>query len=99
MITVNTLRVKENKVYGSVKWVHYSINDISVTVTFEGLYDEDLSEVFKRDIEIIDVPVVTEDIIIEGDHHKLYVSKRISELRYIQALVEIFGAAFKAVEE
>ena len=101
MISVNTLRVKENKLYGTIKWViHYALVDvISVKVVFEGLYDEDLSEVFKRDLNIIDDPVVSEDIIIDEGDHKIFISKRISELRFTQALVEIFATAFKAVEE
>ena len=95
MISVNTLRVEENKLYGTIKWVIDYAN-VSVKLVFEGLYKEDLSEVFKRDLDIIDDPVVSEDIIIDEGDHKIFISKRISELRFTQALVEMFAAAFKA---
>ena len=99
MCTVNTLKIENDKLYGTIKWFHNNLD--VVKITFDGLHKEDLSLAFEYEFVNGDNGdrVFSENTILEESDHRIYIKRGVTRKTFIQALVEIFGAAFKAAKE
>jgi hypothetical protein len=89
-MSVNTLKIENDKLYGTIKWT-----DV-VKITFDGLHKEDLSLVFEY--EFANDRVFDENTILEEPSHRIYITKGVTRKKFVQALVEIFAAAFAKCE-
>ena len=95
-ITVNTVHIERNKLYGTIKWVHNS--DI-VILKFDGLHKEDLSFMFEYEFFNCGDRVFDKDTIIEESDHRIYVTKGVTRKIFVKAIVEIFAAAFAKADK
>lgn len=93
-ITINTLRIENNKLYGTIKWVR----NYTIKVIFDGLHKEDLSLMFEYEFVNSDMEFEKNTILKENDH-SIYVQRGITRKILIQAIVEIFAAAFAKADE
>ena len=92
-ITANTLRVEDGKLYGTILWKReFSSKKISgVRITFNGEPIDDLSLIFRN--------ICREATDITENTFKVYVSDGISLRTYTRAIVELFAAIFKKIDE
>ena len=95
-IKVNTLKIENNKLYGTIKWVR---NYTDVKIVFDGLPREDLSLIFKYEF-INDIDLELENgAVIKEPQHRIYIGKGVTLKYFIKAIVEIFAAAFTKADE
>ena len=95
-IKVNTLKIENNKLYGTIKWVR---NYTDVKIVFDGLPREDLSLIFKYEF-INDIALELDTgAVIKEPQHRRYIGKGVTLKYFIKAIVEIFAAAFAKADE
>ena len=92
-ITANTLRVEDEKLYGTILWKReFSKRVAGVRITFNGEPIDELSLIFRS------ICMQPSDI-TENALFKVYVSDGISVRTYSRAIIEIFAAIFEKVDE
>ena len=98
-ITVNTLRIENEKIYGTLKWVY---NNCSVRIVFDGLHKEDLSLMFEYQFVNSDMATFNDNeknIVLKENDHTIYISSGLKRKILIKALVELFAAAFAKADK
>ena len=93
MFTVNTLRIENNKLFGTIKH-----NCTDVRIVFDGLHKEDLALMFEYEFVNSDITFDENVVLKEGDHI-IYIPKGITRKMLVKALVEIFSYAFAKADE
>ena len=85
--------------YGTLKWDCTDV-DVNVKIVFDGLHIEDLSLIFEYEfINEVDTNFFEKDTIIKESAHRIFITKGVTRKIFVQAIVEIFAAAFKAAKE
>ena len=92
MCKLNTLKIENNKLYGTIK-----ARNTDVKVVFDGLHKEDLSLMFEY--EFVNCDRIFDNTIIEESDHRIYVAKGVTRKIFIKAIVEIFASAFAKADE
>ena len=92
-IKLNTLKIENNKLYGTIK-----ARNTDVKVIFDGLHKEDLSLMFEYEFVNCD-RIFDKDTIINESDHRIYVTKGVTRKIFIKAIVEIFASAFAKADE
>ena len=97
MFITNTLRIENEKLYGTLKWVYN--NNCSVRIVFDGLHKEDISLMFEYEFVNTDMTTFDENVVLEENDHRIFITKGITRKLLVKALVELFSAAFAKADE